>query len=314
MPSDHVALVQADSELGEEQEVLRLTTGLKKTTCACIAAATLLLMFASVGRARSLTAVDPAGLVSKEGEFPDHFPEYISARFINDCAHSFKEGNKETVKWSGGGKTKDHQFKEDKLDSLCKRYWSGYLKAWTPWDPAKAMYPSAESISDWASSCWDRTSHTKKWWSKGRMNYAKFMYPVAEGEMGNYFAADCGKFLEFLAEYSDEEPEDEIIPEAEQKPCHEDGLKAVKVKDGYCHSDRSPLGSSNGKGHTSLVACGNLARSSDMCHSDGYFDAVKWPDGTFQCQCPSGICVQSSNPQSAGWAIYQLELGTPNCS
>lgn len=213
------------------------------------------------------------------------------------CVPNFKEGNQK-MKW--GPK---HRFKKDGLDRLCNKYWTGYLKAWTPWHAHTMMFPDPQKIADYGNDCesrdWHR--HTTEWFYR----QGKFLFPDV-GETGNTWIKDCGKFFDLVAEANEEPPEDMVI-ENPKKCTHPSG-KAVKVKDGYCHSLRVGLGTDevHGKGNPSLDVCANLAKSDDRCSGDGYFDAEKFGD-TFQCKCPRGTCIETTNPRAGHWAIYQYE-------
>lgn len=92
------------------------------------------------------------------------------------------------------------------------------------------------------------------------------------------------------------------------KPCAGVTGKAVRVKEGYCHTTCVGLGADNVHrgGNPSLEDCGNYALTDDRCSADGHFDAEK-AGNKFQCKCPTGTCAQSSNHKAGGWTIYRME-------
>lgn len=292
-----------ESNAGGRQADLHChTMPYKKILCACIGAAALVTLYASVSRAegnRALAVADTVGVMSamEAGQFSPRVKE----KFMMFCIGTFKDGNSKIRYFP------DRRFAEKGLEKLCNKYWTGYLKAFTPWTPGSVMFPDANRIGVYGDMCQSRDFHKGKWWQSG-----SFLFPDQD-ENGNKWIEDCSMYIDLVAETNSVTADDVISDE--KKDCKAKTGNPVKIKDGYCHTTRVGLGKDtvHGQGNPSLVACGEAALSDDRCSGDGYFDASQ-TGSTFQCKCPMGTCMGSTNPQAHSWAIYKEEPSTePHC-
>merc|ERR1719414_2916393 len=124
---------------------------------------------------------------------------------MGNCVGAFKSVNKE-IKYFP-----NRRFNEDNLDYLCNKYWIGYTKGYTPWEPSKDMFPPPERTGYFGDICQTRDETSQSWWEGG----GSYLFP-GDDEKGNQWVQDCGKYIDLVAEVNNVKPDEEVTPEEER--------------------------------------------------------------------------------------------------